>query len=83
MGTPVIMGDVDGSPEVYVKPKLAYGTKPGDIDRMVHLFNYLFEDSGRAKQNAAHVQNVVNQKYKKDMIIDATIGMYNAALFKK
>jgi glycosyltransferase involved in cell wall biosynthesis len=82
LGVPVIMGDVDGSHEVYVEPQLAYGTKPGDIGRMVQLFNYLFEDKSRAMQNASHVQEVVNQKYMQDMVVDSTIGMYSSVLYQ-
>ena len=76
MGTPVIMGDVDGSHEVYVEPQLAYGTDPGDIGRMTQLFDYIFEDPERARQNAAHVQQVVTQKYNLENYVDSMIEIY-------
>ena len=83
MGTPVIIGDVDGSHEVYVEPQLAYGTKPGDVDRMCDLFYYLFEDPDRASQNAAHVQKVVNDRYTLDNVVDTTLGFYTAAIMER
>ncbi|MFH2028879.1 MAG: glycosyltransferase family 4 protein [Nanoarchaeota archaeon] len=83
MGTPVLMGDIDGSHEVYVEPCLAYGAKPGDVERMLHIFKYLFEDPERAKGNAAHVKQVVNEKYRIDNVVDQTIGLYNAAICQR
>lgn len=83
MGTPVVMGDVDGSHEVYVQPQLAYGTKPGDISRMCQLFEYLFEDPSRARQNALYVQKVVNQKYGLEQTIDQNVEVYKHALAER
>ena len=83
MGVPVVMGDVDGSHEVYVQPQLAYGTKPGDVDRMCQLFDYLFEDPSRAKQNAGHVQKIVNKRYKLEYIVDQTLTAYKSAIAEK
>ena len=83
MGTPVIMGDVDGSHEVYVEPQLAYGTKPGDTNRMVDLFNYLFENKERATKNASHVRMVVNEKYNLDKVTDMNLGLYSQAVLSR
>ncbi|RLI51055.1 MAG: hypothetical protein DRP09_19565, partial [Candidatus Thorarchaeota archaeon] len=50
---------------------------------IVHLFHYLFEDPQRAKENAKYVQMVVNNQYRMEKIVDITLGLYTAALFRR
>ncbi len=83
MGTPVVLGDVDGSSEVYVKPQLAYGVTPGDIDEMVSHFNDIFNNPGRAQRDARVVKDTVNERYSLSSVINKTIGLYESAIQEK
>ncbi len=79
-GTPVIASNIDGPEEIFVKPMLAYGVNPGNVDGLVHWLDFVFSNPENCKENAERVQKVVSEKYSIDRNLERTLDLYNEVI---
>ena len=80
MGTPVVVPDVEGPSELFVKPLLAYRCIPGNIDTIVNIVDWVLSDRTRAEKNALVVQGIVSERFNFDKWVNATLELYENVL---
>jgi glycosyltransferase involved in cell wall biosynthesis len=83
LGTPVVLSDVDGAGEAFVKPLFAYGARPGDTAGLEQRLEWILRNPRKAAGNATSVKKRLVEKFNLDRITDATLGSYYGALLKQ
>lgn len=76
VGTPVIISDVDGVHDAYIKPMLAYDVQPGDADGVAHWINFLWTNPTQARKNADAVRVWVDKNYSLEKVTADTMTLY-------
>lgn len=83
VGTPVAISDVDGPAEVWVKPMLAYGTRPGDVGSIADRVDFVFSNPSQARENARRVQEVARTRHNIRTVMNAYLALYDHEVEKK
>jgi glycosyltransferase involved in cell wall biosynthesis len=76
MGTPSVVGDVDGSHEVFVAPGYAWGCEPKDHEGLAETLDHILSNKDRVVPMARQIQAEVNRRFNHERVFGRTMDYY-------
>lgn len=80
MGSPVIISDVDGPRDLFVRPNIAKGIKPGNPKSITNAIEDIFEKPEETRRMVGRALNAVRERFGPKPHVDAYLGLYEELL---